>query len=65
MKKKDKFLNAFWCLERVLCVRLSFCTDLLEFRSVLAVILDFLIVCLCFFEFWKSIYASCDLIGGF
>lgn len=46
-------------------MRLSFCTDLLEFRSVLAVILDFLIVCLCFFEFWKSIYASCDLIGGF
>lgn len=41
MKKKDKFLNAFWCLERVLCVRLSFCTDLLEFRSVLAVILNF------------------------
>lgn len=43
MKKKDKFLNAFWCLERVLCVRLSFCTDLLEFRSVLAVILNFLL----------------------
>lgn len=27
--------------------------------------LEFLIVRLCFFEFWKSIYASCDLIGGF
>lgn len=40
-KKKDKIFNAFWCLERVLCVRLSFCTDLLEFRSVLAVILNF------------------------